>query len=42
VNAGLGCANDDQCPGSSCAGVGVDDDIIVDTPVADLPFCPIF
>ena len=41
ANAGLGCANDGQCPGSSCAGVGVDDDIIVDTPVADLPFCPI-
>ena len=41
ANAGIGCANDGQCPGSTCAGVGVDDDIIVDTPVADLPFCPI-
>ena len=41
ANAGLACANDGQCPGSTCAGVGVDDDIIVPTPVADKPFCPI-
>ena len=41
ANAGLGCANDGQCPGSTCDGVGVDDDIIVATPVADKPFCPI-
>ena len=41
ANAGLACANDGQCPGSTCAGIGVDDDIIVPTPVADKPFCPI-
>ena len=41
ANAGLGCGADTDCPGSTCAGVGVDDDIIVATPVASLPFCPI-
>ncbi|MGB9341423.1 MAG: hypothetical protein WCB63_19440, partial [Polyangiales bacterium] len=40
-NAGVACAGDLDCPGSTCVGVGVDDDIIVATPEAALPFCPI-
>jgi hypothetical protein len=42
VNAGLACANDGQCPGGACVGVGVDDDIIVPTDLASVPTrCPI-
>ncbi|NND27573.1 MAG: hypothetical protein HKN97_03125, partial [Myxococcales bacterium] len=41
VNGGIACGSDADCPGSTCVGVGVDDDIIVPTDPATLPACPI-
>jgi hypothetical protein len=41
ANAGLACASDSDCPGSTCAGVGVNDDIIVPSPDSALISFPI-
>jgi hypothetical protein len=41
ANAGVACGSDADCPGSTCDGIGVDDDIIVPTDPATLPACPI-